>query len=326
MSDINLELSIYTFTLKERFQKDKFMDFNEFYRKKFSKSGENSQNVKPEELYKRFVEMMLEEFSTKFYLNKDENKGISSTKDISYRYNESIIEGLINGGNTGYGHKIYNILDNEKTVGAISSKELASLPYYFKIWTPPDSQVGVIMIQSYSIGSINSILIDFLKLIYAKYGASFNRIIHIPEELKESYINRSSVKKVTFTSTIENKDSRKKFNRAFEDSDGLKVTISVEGLKKTNIAKFFAKFNKKNPIGIDLEELGMEDPDKYLTKFYYEDEHGRKAYAKIKDKFEIRPTIVLPLEVSNANRTPNLIEIVKYTDDLLEKVKKEINY
>ncbi|WP_277017297.1 hypothetical protein [Flavobacterium lindanitolerans] len=325
MANINLELSIYTFTLNEKFQREDFLDFNEFYRKNFSKKGENPHKVKPEELYKRFVGMILDEFHKKFWLNKDENKGISTTK-IDYRHGKSIIEGMINGGSTGYGHQIYDILNNEKTVGEISEKQLASLPYFFKMWTPPDSQVGIIMIQSYSIGSINTILIQFLTSIFAKYGATLKKITHIPNELKESYLKRSSVKKVTFTSTIENRDSRKKFNRAFEDSDGLKVTISVEGLKKKNITDFFKVFNKKKPIGINLSELGMEDEEDYETKFYYEDEDGRKAHAKIKDKFEIRPTIVLPIEVSNENKTPNLKKIVNFTDQLLEKVKKEINY
>lgn len=325
MADINLELSIYTFTLNEKFKREDFLDFNEFYRKNFSKKDENPHTVKPEELYKRFVGMILDEFHNKFWLNKDENKGISTT-NIDYRPGKSIIEGIINGGNTGYGHQIYDILNNVKTVGEISEKQLASLPYYFKMWTPPDSQVGILMIQSYSIGSISSILIEFLTSIFSKHGASFRRIIHVPTELKESYLNRSSVKKVTFTSTIESQDSRKKFNRAFEDSDGLKVTITVEGLKKKSIKSFFQNFNKTNPIGIDLAELGMEKADDYLTKFYYEDEHGRKAHAKIKDKFEIRPTIVLPLEISNKNKTPNLESIIDFTDKLLEKVKKEINY
>src|SRR5699024_1882770 len=135
---------------------------------------------------------------------------------------KSVIEGIINGGNTGYGHQIYNILNNEETVGEVSEDQLASLPYYFKMWTPPNSQVGVLMVQSYGIGSINSLLLDFIKTIFSKYGATFKRIIHIPKELRENYIKRSSVKKVTFTSTIDNPDSRKKFNRAFEDSDGLK--------------------------------------------------------------------------------------------------------
>jgi hypothetical protein len=325
MADINLELSIYTFTLNEKFRREDFLDFNEFYRKNFSKKDENQHTVKPEELYKRFVGMILDEFHNEFWLNKDENKGISTT-NIDYRPGKSIIEGIIHGGNTGYGHQIYDILNNKKTVGEISEKQLASLPYYFKMWTPPDSQVGILMIQSYSIGSIGSILIEFLTSIFAKYGASFRRIIHVPEELKESYLKRSSVKKVTFTRTIENKDSRKKFNRAFEDSDGLKITISVEGLKKKNIFTFFKKFNAKKPIGIDLAELGMENAEDYQTKIYYEDEYGRKAHATIRDKFEIKPTIVLPIEILNANKTPNLEKIIDFTDKLLEKVKTEIAY
>jgi hypothetical protein len=325
MATINLELSIYTFTLNEKFKREDFLDFNEFYRKNFSKSGENPHSVKPDELYKRFVGMILDEFNNKFWLNKDENKGISN-KNIEYRPGKSIIEGIINGGNTGYGHQIYDILDNGNTVGEISEKQLASLPYYFKMWTPPDSQVGVLMIQSYSIGSIGSILIDFLTKIFAKYGASFRRIVHIPTELRDSYLNRSSVQKVTFTSTIESRDSRKKFNRAFEDSDGLKITITVEGLKKKNISTFFKDFNTKKPIGLDLPELGMENAEDYQTKIFYEDEYGRKAHATIRDKFKVQPTIVLPIEISNDNKTPNLKKITEFTDGLLEKVKKEISY
>ena len=276
-------------------------------------------------MYERFVGMMLDEFENKFWLNQEKNKGIS-TRDIDFRPAKSVIEGIINGGNTGYGHQIYNILNNEETVGEISEDQLASLPYYFKMWTPPNSQVGVLMVQSYSIGSINSLLLDFIKKIFSKYGATFKRIIHIPKELRDSYIQRSSVKKVTFTSTIDNPNSRKKFNRAFEDSEGLKVTITVQGLKKRSIKGFLKRFNKSNPIGIDLKELGMEVPEDYTTKLYYEDEDGRKAHAKIQDKFQIRPTIVLPVEISNENKTPNLDLIVKYTDSLLDKVKEEINY
>jgi len=321
----NLELSIYTFTLKERNRREDYFDFNEFYRKNFTNDEENPHKIEPKLLYERFVGMILDEFENKFWLNSEKNKGIS-TRDIKYRPAKSIIEGIINGGNTGYGHQIYNILNNEETLGEISEDQLASLPYYFKMWTPPNSQVGILMIQSYSIGSINSLLLDFIKKIFSKYGATFNKIIHTPKELRKNYINRSSVKRVTFTSTIENPDSRKKFNRAFEDSDGLKITISVQGLKKRSIKGFLRKFNKKNPIGIDLKELGMDDPEDYITKLYYEDEDGRKAHAKIENKFQIRPTIVLPEEIANDNKTPNLKSIVNFTDNLLEKVKDEINY
>ena len=321
----NLELSIYMFTLNERNIREDYLDFNEFYRKNFTLDEENPHKVKPQSLYERFVGMMLDEFENKFWLNQEKNKGIS-TRDIDFRPAKSVIEGIINGGNTGYGHQIYNILNNEETVGEISEDQLASLPYYFKMWTPPNSQVGVLMVQSYSIGSINSLLLDFIKKIFSKYGATFKRIIHIPKELRDSYIQRSSVKKVTFTSTIDNPNSRKKFNRAFEDSEGLKVTITVQGLKKRSIKGFLKRFNKSNPIGIDLKELGMEVPEDYTTKLYYEDEDGRKAHAKIQDKFQIRPTIVLPVEISNENKTPNLDLIVKYTDSLLDKVKEEINY
>ena len=146
---INLELSIYTFTLNEKYIKEQFLDFNEFFRKNFIKRNEDPLSVNPIKYYERFVGEFLDEFEQKFYLNKDKNKGISTTTtNLDFKPHKSVIEGIINGGNTGHGHKIYNILNNEKTEGEISEEQLAALPYYFKIWTPPNSQVGVLMIQS----------------------------------------------------------------------------------------------------------------------------------------------------------------------------------
>ena len=153
----NLELSVYTFTLKEKNSREDYWDFNEFYRQNFTEDDENPHTVTSKLLYQRFVGMILDEFENKFWLNPQKNKGIS-TRDIKFRPSKSVIEGIINGGNTGYGHQIFNVLNNAKKVGEIAEDQLASLPYYFKMWTPPDSQVGILMIQSYSIGSINSIL------------------------------------------------------------------------------------------------------------------------------------------------------------------------
>jgi hypothetical protein len=321
----SLELSIYTFTLKDRNSREDFLDFDEFYRKNFTNDGENPLTVESSILYERFVGMILDEFENKFWLNADENKGIS-TRDIKFRPGKDLIEGIINGGNTGYGHEIFNILNNEKVVGEISRDQLASLPYYFKMWTPPNSQVGVLMVQSYSIGSINTLLTDFIKTIFTKYGTTFNKVVHIPKNLRDTYIEKSVVRKVTYTSTIENPSARKKFNRAFEDSDGLRITITVQGLKKTGIKGFLDKFRRTSPIGFKLKELGMINPEDYETKLFYEDENGRKANAKIQDSFEIRPTIVLPDEIMNQNRTANLELIVRYTDGMLKQVMKEIDY
>lgn len=322
----NLTLSIYTFTLKERSSRDSYYDFNEFYRKHFVNEDEVSSQVKQDELYKRFVGMILDEFENKFWLNSEENKGIS-TRDIEFRPDKSVIEGFILGGNTGYNHSIYEILDNKETVGEFSNTQLASLPYYFKIWTPPNSQVGVIMIQGYSIGSINTLFFNFISSIFKKYKTTFTKEIHIPKDLREKYMKSSAVYKVIYTSTMEDRKARKKFNRAYEDSEGLKVTITVQGFKKRPINNFMKLFGlNKNAIGIDLKELNMADANSYETKLFYEDENGRKAHAKIDNHFEVRPTIILDKKIENTDKTPNLVEIKKFTDDMLKKVKDEINY
>lgn len=326
MAKISLELSIYTFTLKERDATgDSAFHFNEFFRKNFTKVGEKIHEVKREELYHRFVGTMLDEFKERFWLNKEEDKGISDS-DIDFHPGNDVIDGLVNGGKTGYGYQIYDVINNKDSRGKVTKDQLASLPYYFKLWTPPDSNVGVLMVQSYGVGSINSVLLEFLYKIFAKYGATFRKISHTPEEIRDEYANRSRVRKVTYTKTVEDQTSRTMLNRAFDDSEGLRVTITVEKIKNESLGSFFKNFNKKKPLGIEIEELGMESPEDYETKFYYEDKDGRKAHAKITDEYKFRPTIVLPITIVTQQNNIDLEEIRKFTDGLLEKVKKEIHY
>lgn len=325
MAKVSLELSIYTFTLKERRSKSDFLDFNEFYRKNFAKDGEDPHKVERKELYRRFVGMIKDEFQERFWLNKSGERGIS-TNNLDYQPSKDTVDGIIDGGNTGAGHNIYDIVNNKAVKGKISKDQLASLPYYFKLWTPPDSEVGVLMIQSYGIGSVKSVLIEFLKSIFAKYGATFRKITHTPSEIREDYADRSRVRKVTYSKTIDNLNSRNLLNRAYDDSDGLRITITVEKIKNNSIANFFKRFNRKKPLGIDIEELGFEDPSDYETKFYYEDADGRKAHATIKDEYKFEPTIVLPTTIVTKDNTIDLEEIRKFSNGLLEKVKKDIDY
>jgi hypothetical protein len=328
MAKISLELSVYTFTLKEKNSRDgSLLDFNDFFRRNFAKVEEKTKTheVSRKELYKRFVTVMLDEFQQAFWLNKQEDKGISDS-DIDYQPHLDVIDGLINGGKTGHGYKIYDIINNKESKGSVTKEQLASLPYYFKLWTPPDSNVGVLMIQSYGVGSINSVLIEFLKTIFSKYGVTFRRIIHTPEEIREEYANRSRVRKVTYTKTIEDRNSRSMLNRAYEDSDGLRVTITVEKIKNSTMGKFIQKFNKQKPFGVEIEELGFESPEDYETKFYYEDKDGRKAHARLTEEYKFKPTIVLPTTIVTKENNIDLNEIRKFTNGLLDKVKKEIEY
>lgn len=324
----NIELSIYTFVLKEKGKKKgEYFNLGEFFRRNFISSDDKKPHtIEQEELYKRFMKEVIQEFNNEFILNEEKTKGIATGIYHSYG-NSNNIDGFINGGDRGLNHKIYKIKDNQKSTGSLKDDEIVALPHYFKLWTPPNSQVGILMIQNYSNAGINTLLLNFLRLFFEKYGASFNETRHVPKELKESFIKRSIVKKVVFTKTKLSEETRKAFNYAFTDEEGIKIKIEISGFKNnTPIDKFIEKFEKKKKmIGVDLSDLDISSDDDVKTVLFYQDNNGKKAHAKINSKFEITPTIVLPKELFIEDEID--YDLIKnYTDGILIKIKEEIGY
>lgn len=324
----NLELSIYTFVLKEKGKKkSEYYNLGEFFRRNFIHADdESSHKIELEELYKRFMKDVIQEFNNEFILNEDKTKGIATGIYHSYG-NSNNIDGFINGGDRGLNHKIFKINDNQKATGSLNDDEIVALPHYFKIWTPPNSQVGILMIQNYSNAGINTLLLTFFRNFFNKYNASFNETKHVPKDLKDSFIKRSIVKKVVFTKTKLSEETRKSFNYAFSDEEGIKIKIEISGFKKdTPVSKFIEKFEKeKKMIGVDLSALDISKDDDVNTVLFYQDNNGKKAHAKINSKFDITPTIVLPEELIVKDEIDyNLIKT--FTDGMLNKMKIEIGY
>ena len=209
----------------------------------------------------------------------------------------------------------------------LSNDEIMALPHYFKIWTPPNSAVGILMIQNYSNSGITTLLIDFLKKFYSKYYASFSESRYVPEDIKESFINRSVVKKISFIKSKLGKKARESFNHAFTDEDGIRVKIEISGFSDNMSVKNFAdKLNKTEKlIGIDLADLEILSDKDVKTILYYEDDQGKKAHAKIESKFQITPTISLPNELL-INGNIDYQKIKEFSDKILGIVKNEIGY
>ena len=327
MANNSLELSIYTFVLKEKgVRKGEYYDLGSFYRLHFKKNTDKDKDVGLEKLYTRFLQAIVQEFNNEFKLNEEETKGFST--DILKSYSDdNLIDGTINGGDTGQGHKIYKIKNASKSKGKLADDELLALPHYFKIWTPPKSQVGVIMIQNYSNAGINTLLLDFLKYFFSKYNTTFHEFRHVPEKIRETFIENSVVKKVVFAKAKLDANTRKAFNYAFSDSKGLKIKIEISGFNEDkNVKDFIGGMLKNNKIiGVDLSSLDINSDNDVKTTLYYQDENGRKAHAKIESNLQINPTIILPEDLMKNNEI-DYKSIKDYTDNLLKVVKKEIGY
>lgn len=327
MASNNLELSVYTFVLKESNKRSSYFNLGEFYRKNFIlQTDVEPIKVKPKVLYNRFITEIVKQFKNEFKLSQDGTKGFS-TGILKSHSNHNLIDGFINGGDRGRNHLIFKIKNSKTSTGGLGRDEVVSLPHYFKIWTPPNSEIGILMIQNYSGATINKLLIDFLKEFYGKYNTTFAESRFVPKEMQKQFIKKSVVKKIVFGKAKLSPKARNAFNYAFSDQTGLRIKIEVTGFNdNAQVTSFLDNFSKSNKmIGVDLSDLEINTDKDVTTTLFYQNNEGKQAHARLDNKFQISPTIVLPSDL-NKNHKIDYDTIKTYTDGILEEIKKEIGY
>ena len=324
----NLQLSIYQFVLKEKGKSkgSEYPQLGDFYRSNFVREEDLAENVTRKKIYQNFIEDFINIFGNEFILNKNETKGIGLHKVHPYP-SSYIIDGIIKGGPTGIEQEIFDKENMQTPEGILEEDKLTTLPYYFKLWSPYDNKTGVLMIQSYTDYGVNTLIIDHVKAVFKKYSTSLVYERFIPNDIKEKYINGSSVYKIAFLKNSLPRSSRERFNPIFTDYEGLKIKVEITGFNDDPEKFINGLFKPEHIIGANLKDIGIEEEENYETVVYYKDEFGHKAHASAEKHIEISPTIYLPDSLKTYGKDyADYEKVRKYCDGILDKVKKEISY
>lgn len=278
--------------------------------------------------YEGFVQGFITYFDGEFKMNADGNKGISSSNNNRYDigFARNVINGEVYGGPTDMEQSIYKRNNAKKKTGKLENDDIATLPFFFKIWTPYDYNTGILMVQSYSNETITLLIKTHLTKYIQTFGYSLIITPYISEEIAEAYKKRSNVYKVTYVKERLNQDKRKLLNPLFAEFDNLKIKIEVSGFKKS-ISDFWSAFTKNNPIGSNLSDFDMTEVDDYEVVAHYEDEEGHKSSTTVAKNYEIKPTIFLPdsLKISGSHYY-DFDKMVKHTQAILKTIKQAIKY
>jgi hypothetical protein len=323
-----LQLSIYQFALKEtgKPKESEYPKLGDFYRKNFIRKEDAIGDVSREKIYENFIEDFMNLFGNEFKLNKDETKGIGLHTIRPYA-SSYVIDGIIKGGPTGIEQEIYDKDNMSKREGVLEEDKLATLPYYFKLWAPYDNQTGVLMIQSYTDYGVNQLILNHVKSVFKKYKTSFLYQRFIPKEIKEKYIEQSSVYKIAFLKNTMSREARERFNPIFSDHEGIKMKIEITGFDDQPTGFLKGLLKPEHIIGANLKDLDIEKEDDYETVVYYKDEFGYKAHASAKKQIEITPTIFLPEELKIKDKDfANYEKLRDHTNGMLGKIKGDIGY
>lgn len=317
----NLKLEIFRISLK-----DKDGDNKEL--KNFKSLFETIDTDK-EKSYETFVEGFINYFNNEFKLNADENKAITSPLDNVYklRINQNIIDGELFGGPTGIDQKIFKQSNAKDKTGDVNADDVATLPFYIKLWTPFDYTTGVLMVQSYSNYTITALVKAHLSNYIQTYNYNLIFTPHLTKEIIEKYKENSSVYKVSYVKEKLNEDKRTLINPIFTEFEHLKIKIEVSGFKE-KVSEFWDKFNKSNKaIGSNLEDFDIKEEDDYDVVAYYKDEDGHKSNTSIAKNFKIQPTVFLPDSIKAKDmQNYDLEKIKNHTDSILNNIKETIEY
>ena len=151
MAKVRLKLNIYRIRIQKRGSKasDNAL-FKDFFKEKFGKEDE-SDGMEIRGLYQSFIRSYMQSFNDKFCKNEDGTKAFVPQKDqINFSSDKHIIFGYIKGGDTGIDREIFDEERPDERESTMSKSKISALPFYFLLWTPFDSNHGILMMQNYS--------------------------------------------------------------------------------------------------------------------------------------------------------------------------------
>ncbi len=317
----NLKLGIYQFSLRYQSQRNS-LKIDEA----FDQIVKNESNKK--EKFQKIVKTYIQSFDGQFAKSEDKTKSIIPL-EVDFNSGENIIHGSIKGGLTEIEREIYKGNDASKPIGKINKDDITTLPYYFLIWTPVDLDFGILMVQYYSSTSINSPFIHNLQSFFRKYSLTFRTFPYVPEKYKKEFIKGSHIKKIALINRKVQKDVRSKFNPLISEDEDFDIVLELRRLNKNpeNFKETIKKAVEKTKkiFKADLNVIGMNNEDDYEMRIYYENENGKKSYAKLTNNFDILPTIDLPNELKIKGKdAPDMKKIDEHCKNILKGLKTEI--
>lgn len=317
----NLKLEVFRISLKKKnASKLALYDFKELF---------DCISKDKKEAYTGFVKGFIEYFNNEFKMNRDENKGISTSSDNKYKFalTSNTINGEVYGGPTDMEQTIYKRKNSKKHTGKLAHDDIVTVPFFFKVWTPYDHNTGILMVQSYSNETITLLVKHHLNKFIQTFGYSLIITPHISKAAAKKWEEKSHVYQVTYVKERLTKGKRKLLNPLFTEFDNLKVRIVVSGFRKS-IDDFKAAFNKdgKN-IGSNLEDFDIREQDDYEVIAHYMDEEGHTSQTCAAKNMISNPTTFLPETLKqNGGNYYDFDKIATHTNGMLTDIKKEIGY
>lgn len=231
------------------------VSFNTFY-KYFNPTG----ILSDEDIFKKISEEYASSFDNKFVESKSGKRALTARIDLIKRKSiDRIVHGFVEGGITDATFETYKKDNNLKAEDKISSEEVLSQPYYFLIWMPADTNLGLVMLQSND--SVNrgiiSAFFDHLEKFFSDRNLKITKVPITPKKVSEEYYSKTSVRSIEVV--------QYKTNENFTTQTGtlktVKVTHTISGFKISHDTLKSRLYTSRSKEKVIRDIIGLEDSE-----------------------------------------------------------------
>ena len=279
-----------------------------------------------DDFMKTFIEDFINGFNSSFKSSKTNTQAISITTNLLRNFDSKkfVIWGVFKGGQIGINREIYQSNDANNIKDTIHENDVTSLYYFYKIWFPKDSNIGILIIQSYTSLGCSALFKEQLSDYFISKGYKPNWTKFVPQEyikkyLKDGYLNELQIIHSKKDENTPLAPIFKPFQSATRKSVFSKFQIALSDILSLPNYK---KILNESILAVDTEYNESRD----CVKLFYTS-NGTSAHTTLAKIEKILPTIILDDELKNNDtQLPKWEELNRFTNDMLENIKKQIGY
>lgn len=267
-------------------------------------------------------------FNSSFKKNKENTQAISTTDEHfkGFSSEKFTLWGVFKGGPTGINQEIYESSNAIDPTATIDNTKVATLYYFYKLWLPFDSNIGILMVQSYTSIGCTSLFKQQLKQYFIDKGHKItNWSKCIPDEYIEKYLKDGYINEIQVIHA--KKDKSNPLRPIF--------TPLTHAQRKEIFNNFNIPFvnliklpNYKSILQSQIKAISTDyNENEDAVKIFYVNSKGQNAHSTLADIENILPTITLDENLKDENtQQPKWDELHTFTNELLENIKEQISY
>jgi hypothetical protein len=309
--EINLE--VYTFQVRNKRDKDFFYTLDNFLEK---------EDIIP--FFKDFLG-----YYSKMTVSERQQKSIQFTDKIRITSDQRIISGVLESGDYGVESKITDKEGNAKYIK--KADELDIKPFYYLIWVPNGSNIGIFITQRLGIFGIHGIFTShfagFFKEKYPDLMVDFNA--YVSKEIARKFIEGGGIREIILRRFTLPSDIADKFDLNFDTTKIKSIELRILAENKTYFGindrakRFLDDENARLFTFKELEEIGFDGNHRELIKVKL----GKNTRTiDLSQTAQLRPYFDIDSDVERQeNGHPVFESIDRIARDLVVDLQEEIS-